>query len=538
MGHEEKQAKSESVDHDGGSKRGTNLPDLESQLQAYAAQTPLLRTRLSIALDTMDELQRTHAEELAAAHEDQERLAIRLDAYADHTKALEVERDDMRDVVLELIQKGRGRMSHFRLPDAVDPIEPTKINPGGSSDQLAKTIIASLRRDLRNERAAHVTTKEQATAELLALRAQLARREAELEACVLHAGHLAPVEPSNTPGSSQRRKIAVASLSQEEMRQIIGSSNARNESLEREIEGVNERLQRARLEAGNSNVALQGPPARNLLHAAQEAEPVLQESSSKNDDDAHAQPTTASQSNPSTLRSEFESQLQRLAAVIDKLSAERVLTRKMLNEYPPDDLRTGRGCGHPSSRTPTLTEPPLIDVDVNEETPTLLPIAPPAKDDYPLPAIPSSDIHSDGGYEESMELATPLQPTVLLGEQDITPTGPIINVIPDPTTIPLPDSPEPPPTSDTPFDPLPLPVEKLLSEETRSPSSPPDAATKRLKRVETELEEAKREIDSRNVELSDLRALVDHLRGVIGGREMDVKYIEIDEDADADDTWT
>ena len=42
---------------------------------------------------------------------------------------------------------------------------------------------------LEEERRAHARTKEQAGAEIYRLRAMVARRDAELEACVTHAGH-------------------------------------------------------------------------------------------------------------------------------------------------------------------------------------------------------------------------------------------------------------------------------------------------------------------------------------------------------------
>jgi hypothetical protein len=55
------------------------------------------------------------------------------------------------------------------------------------SPDYYRTTIALLKADLERERASHSRTHDAAEVEIYALHAQLARREAELEACTIHS---------------------------------------------------------------------------------------------------------------------------------------------------------------------------------------------------------------------------------------------------------------------------------------------------------------------------------------------------------------
>jgi len=57
---------------------------------------------------------RSHAQELGSETQAKEELSRRLDSYIDVVKQAEIERDDMRDAVLELIQKGGRQISLSR----------------------------------------------------------------------------------------------------------------------------------------------------------------------------------------------------------------------------------------------------------------------------------------------------------------------------------------------------------------------------------------------------------------------------------------
>jgi hypothetical protein len=84
-------------------------------LQSYIARTSILQTRLITTLDTIDLLQRRHSDELARFTADRDRMKKQLQRYTDVVKSAESERDDMRDAVFKLIEKGRGSfMSWYR----------------------------------------------------------------------------------------------------------------------------------------------------------------------------------------------------------------------------------------------------------------------------------------------------------------------------------------------------------------------------------------------------------------------------------------
>ena len=83
--------------------------NLETQLQAFAARTSNIQSRLLSTLDTLDILRHSHTIELTSETKAKEKLSDRLDHYIDYVKAVESERDDLRDAVALLIEKGGSR---------------------------------------------------------------------------------------------------------------------------------------------------------------------------------------------------------------------------------------------------------------------------------------------------------------------------------------------------------------------------------------------------------------------------------------------
>lgn len=111
----------------------------------------------------------------------------------------------------------------------------------------AQAVISSLRDELESERRAHAHTRERADAELFSLNARLARREAELEACVVHINHPLPgppssVSPHKTGTHSTTAKASSSSSSvpftQDDAIKILELSAARNRTLETEIRNL------------------------------------------------------------------------------------------------------------------------------------------------------------------------------------------------------------------------------------------------------------------------------------------------------------
>ncbi len=116
----------------------------------------------------------------------------------------------------------------------------------GATADFMPIIVASLRAALEKERASHARTHDQAELEILSLRAQLARRDAELAACVIHTDHssLVPaLDPiPNVESTSKRDKIPASSLTPEEAVRVLGLSAVKNRELEIEIKQLASRV--------------------------------------------------------------------------------------------------------------------------------------------------------------------------------------------------------------------------------------------------------------------------------------------------------
>jgi len=224
----------------------TDIIFRESSTSVYIS-TSHIQTRLLSTLDTLDALQVSHNRELAAETHAKERLSEKLDRYIGFVQAAEVEKDDLRDAVVQLVEKGGFNLTFGQgkgersirlwilatcsrnvndyslwriaiyeahallvrfLPDSrittvVSPSlstpEPFTGHPTnntsehGSDDEIrsyATAMISSLRAERDLERKAHEQTRQQADYRIIQLEAQLARRDAELAACIAHADDL------------------------------------------------------------------------------------------------------------------------------------------------------------------------------------------------------------------------------------------------------------------------------------------------------------------------------------------------------------
>ena len=119
-------------------------------------------------------------------------------------------------------------------------------------------LLQGLHRKLEQERLSHVRTKEEADAEISRLRAMVARRDAELEACAIHSSHQLllssslssdahlnqhfsgnngrtpyTTEPERVIGPSHRLHSAVL---QEEQDPVVSLAVTRQRTLEREVD--------------------------------------------------------------------------------------------------------------------------------------------------------------------------------------------------------------------------------------------------------------------------------------------------------------
>jgi hypothetical protein len=88
-------------------KKKKQIEQLRKSLAAHIAHATATNSRLTLALDTLDSVQCDHAFELAAEIQAKERLRDTLTRYLDIVKVAEIERDDLRDAVIELAEKSR-----------------------------------------------------------------------------------------------------------------------------------------------------------------------------------------------------------------------------------------------------------------------------------------------------------------------------------------------------------------------------------------------------------------------------------------------
>ena len=75
-------------------------------MRAYIARTSILQSRLLSTLDTLDVIQSGQNNELDAMAKTNKRLKDKLLHYSSIVKMAELEKDDMRDAVLKLVEKG------------------------------------------------------------------------------------------------------------------------------------------------------------------------------------------------------------------------------------------------------------------------------------------------------------------------------------------------------------------------------------------------------------------------------------------------
>lgn len=82
--------------------------------QARSSHT---QARLLTTLDALDALQSSHHEEREAMTRENARVRTQLQRYKDVARAAKAERDDMKDAVLQLIEKGRRYHTTIRGDD-------------------------------------------------------------------------------------------------------------------------------------------------------------------------------------------------------------------------------------------------------------------------------------------------------------------------------------------------------------------------------------------------------------------------------------
>ncbi|KAI0291880.1 hypothetical protein BC826DRAFT_1186759 [Russula brevipes] len=220
------------------------IADLELQLAAHAARAAKLQARLMTTLDTLDSERRTYAEEISGERHQRVALQAQLRVARAERAAMEAERDSLRDGVLHLIEKVEVCNDYSLWPHSglttirlADPAKSRHLSEQPQSTWTASArayssaLITALREEYERERGAHSDSLRR----LAELEAQLARRELELE----ERYGSAPVPPSDSPSPRLSRDGAI---------RVLQQSAARNEALTHEIAGLMQKLEGARAE--------------------------------------------------------------------------------------------------------------------------------------------------------------------------------------------------------------------------------------------------------------------------------------------------
>ncbi|KAF7352686.1 hypothetical protein MVEN_01234500 [Mycena venus] len=264
-------------------EKDAQIDQLRISLEAQVTHSVATNSRLAVALDTLDYLQTQHAAELAAEVKAKERLRDTLTRYVDTVKVAEIERDNLRDAVIELAEKVELSKDDFtswshsriRIPRLLEPLQtmPNALSSIASEGDLwayTSGMIKFLRSSLVSERRAHTETRNAARARIAVLEAQLARRDSELEECIMHAGKTFPRASSsrmsftNIPDLPPSPPPIPASAANAAHQRTL----AQNVVLEEEVEQLAALLEKARLEATRRAV-----PPSDTRQAVYESEP-------------------------------------------------------------------------------------------------------------------------------------------------------------------------------------------------------------------------------------------------------------------------
>ena len=79
---------------------------LESRVQAYFTRSSLLQTRLLSSLNAFDVAQNAYQRKIESLSQERDKFKLKSKQHLEALKLAQLDRDDMRDVVLRLIEKG------------------------------------------------------------------------------------------------------------------------------------------------------------------------------------------------------------------------------------------------------------------------------------------------------------------------------------------------------------------------------------------------------------------------------------------------
>lgn len=243
-----------------------------------------LEARLLSTLDALDALQASSLSEIEHGSQTILQLRRRLALLETTLQNIENERDDLKDAVLRLVERGgwgqivlfgAGRLGvrchsssysycalvvemsndysnwprcriqvagSLAVAPAPLPSPPPIANASNGSNIYTASIIQELSRKLVSEQNAHAQTVKEADVRIASLEAKVARRDAELEYFILTGrtlpSNLSVRAPSRSDAPAIRRRTKTQEppvLSQQEAAEILSTAAARNRALEAEV---------------------------------------------------------------------------------------------------------------------------------------------------------------------------------------------------------------------------------------------------------------------------------------------------------------
>lgn len=522
---------------------------LERQLEAYNARTSTAHVRLLKTIDVLDSLRTQHALEMSSLVRERMRFTQDVNRWRTVARTLEIERDEMKDAVEDLIEKIQisnewnswpcSRMYITKHAELI-PLpsdEPNHEAKRHENDLLeyASSIIAKLRAELDFERREHGRTAEEANVRIDELEAKVAVREAELETCINAPPRRIDHDDTRCSPSRdipKKAHLRPRTISDEECLRVLESSSARNKSLEMEIHDILVKLEKARLANPLSEAAIlhpvklpaADPPLSNSnsddpkfgmnvemqgTRVSTRVLPIGTASTlpSKNDEDPPQRSIELhSPSSPSAMFAiaQLDNHIRTMSAQTDALKAERSMlvaaAAKQKREVSgttadrvEDVLRIEEECIQLSAQVHylqqevhrTQTSAKAREEELLREIETLRlqlrQLSPPY---HP-------GLFDVSNADESMELATPLEPTTIFPPPDPqTPPEPV-----DPSLIPLPFSPK-----------------RTSSPPASSPGSLHSPAQRDLQRVQDALMTARDNLMRKECVLAQLRTDVENLQ--------------------------
>lgn len=390
-------------------------------------------------LDTLDAERRTYAEEISDERRQRVALRAQLRAARAERAAMEEERDSLREAVLHLIEKVEVCNDYSLWPHsglastslAIQPKpRPLHEQPQTTWTAAARAYSAALLSTLRVECERERTARTEALRRVAELEAQLARREAELEGRY-ETAPTSPVQPLSRDGAIR----------------VLQQSAARNEALTHEVASLVQKLEerRATMKLEDSlppdpsvmtptpitPLTLPPTPLRNRPSTPESPTPQRGPALAPSPPPLVHSPQSSSPTPavPHSLRDAMPPTdlARQIAAVTEDLAGLRAEEQRLSQTQHEQQNAPPRASTPPRLpfRRILLVEEECIRLRAELAASTVREAA--LREllvPTPAPAVPTErDLLDDDGDDEGveMDLATPLQPTVLLNPEDVWP---------------------------------------------------------------------------------------------------------------------